>query len=347
MSPDLEMSIYDLTGHRLGRYDLPRFSDQESEEDKYKVRCVLTSPAGNLHMYTSVHQATLFDHRQGKKWVVQTPAAPGYQKRVQKSDVPASTAASSQVNEAAHLLGVSSRARPDEVKRAYRTLAMECHPDKNPGDDLALERMKSVNNAYEVLSGESPAAAWDTETEAEFYYRTISRWSIDLEGLGRVNIETSIGGGGLGQDWIYAAAFNEIGTKVFIGCYSGRIFILDLSSTVISTLDARETVLSIVPSGSNLLVETSSRVLSFVDGEYRGGLTTGTQRSVTYFPGGFIITDGKTLRVFDSSTTHLGDLVTNDTIRGFWRVGFDLAIETNKVCARISRVFRDLPSYQG
>lgn len=345
MSPDLEMSIYDLTGHRLGRYDLPQFSDQESEEDKYKVRCVLTSPAGNLHMYTSVHQATLFDQQQGKKWVVQTPAAPGYQKRVERSSDPESDAASSQVNDAVHLLGVSSRAQPDEVKRAYRALAMECHPDKNPGDELALERMKLVNNAYEVLSGESPAAAWDTDKEVEVYYRILSRSSIDIEGFGRVNIETRFSG--IGQDWIYAAAFNEIGTKVFLGCYSGRIFILDLSSMVIGTLDARETVVSIVPSGSNLLVETSSRVLSFVDGEYRGAVTIGTPHAVTYFPGGFIITDGKTLRVFDSRTTHLGDLITNDTIRGFWRVGNDLAIEMNKACARISGVFRDLPSYEG
>ena len=114
---------------------------------------------------------------------------------------------------------------------------------------------------------------------------------------------------------------------------------------VIGTLDARETVVSIVPSGSNLLVETSSRVLSFVDGEYRGGLTIGTRHSVTYFPGGFIITEGTTLRVFDSSTTHLGDLITNDTIRGFWRIGNDLSIEMNKAFARISGVFRDLPSY--
>jgi molecular chaperone DnaJ len=58
-------------------------------------------------------------------------------------------------------LGVAKDAKQAEIKKAYRTLARELHPDKNPGDAKAESRFKEVSEAYDVLSDESRRREYD------------------------------------------------------------------------------------------------------------------------------------------------------------------------------------------
>jgi molecular chaperone DnaJ len=66
------------------------------------------------------------------------------------------------------VLGVSKGASDDEIKKAYRKLAVKYHPDKNPGDKAAEESFKELGEAYEALSDAQKRAAYDQFGHAAF-----------------------------------------------------------------------------------------------------------------------------------------------------------------------------------
>ena len=59
------------------------------------------------------------------------------------------------------ILGVNKEASDDDIKKAYKKLAVKYHPDKNPGDKEAEEKMKEINNAYTVLSDSENRRKYD------------------------------------------------------------------------------------------------------------------------------------------------------------------------------------------
>ena len=69
------------------------------------------------------------------------------------------------------LLGVQKSATEDDIKKAYRKLAMKYHPDRNPGNKQAEEHFKEINEAYAVLSDKEKRQQYDTYGMSGFQQR--------------------------------------------------------------------------------------------------------------------------------------------------------------------------------
>ncbi|HKX11234.1 MAG TPA: DnaJ domain-containing protein, partial [Stellaceae bacterium] len=98
------------------------------------------------------------------------------------------------------LLGVAKGCGSEDLKKAYRKLAMQWHPDRNPGDKAAEQKFKDLSEAYDVLKDDQKRAAYDRFGHAAF--------------------ENGRGGGP--GDFGFAAGFADIFDEMFGDFMGGR-----------------------------------------------------------------------------------------------------------------------------
>ncbi len=101
------------------------------------------------------------------------------------------------------ILGVAKGVSEDEIKKAYRKLAMKYHPDRNPDDNTAEAKFKEASEAYEILSDAEKRSAYDRMGHAAF------------DGMG------GMGGGGFQGGGNFQDMFGQFG-DIFGDIFSGR-----------------------------------------------------------------------------------------------------------------------------
>jgi len=102
------------------------------------------------------------------------------------------------------ILGVGKGASTDEIKKAYRKVAMQYHPDRNPGDKSAEEKFKEAAEAYEILSDADKKSQYDRYGHA------------GLSGNGR-----GFGGGGMNMEDIFSQFGDVFGDDLFGSFFGG------------------------------------------------------------------------------------------------------------------------------
>lgn len=105
------------------------------------------------------------------------------------------------------VLGISKTASPDEIKKAYRKVAMQYHPDRNPGDKPSEEKFKEAAEAYEILNDPDKKSQYD-----RFGHNAFSNG-----GRGAAH-----GGAGMNMDDIFSQFGDIFGDEGFGGFFGGN-----------------------------------------------------------------------------------------------------------------------------
>lgn len=217
-----------------------------------------------------------------------------------------------EVEAALALFELSLPVSPPEIKRKYRSLALAHHPDRNVGSQLAVETMKALNRAFEILTGVDPNTLGFDESDTTYFARTAPDHLIEIEGI-RLEIAMT---GLTPQDWVYAASFAAVEGGAYVATYSGKIILLSREAQPIIVYEIGTCPREIIDVGRYTylltptrlyVVEDQNKLAAFLDVFQQGQLLVSTS--------GFGLLTSKRLQWFTSNGRKLGELVTRDPIR--------------------------------
>jgi len=290
---DLDLYLCTIDGSILAE----RKIQKEAANNKGNIRCVDISTNREFTLFTSATKAYLLDKNLRTLSIWTMPPPEGYE--AVKED----TAMSEEIKSALAILEFSENPNSEEIKRRFRHLAMMYHPDRNPNDLAAEEKMKKIISAYSVLTNEDIQSELASLGFDEAYYKiTRKEIIVDPRYDYSMTLTVSISGPG---DWIYASHMSEEGNEIYLGCYSGKVYCIKFDGTVKKTYNSDGVVEKILKHDPFLYIEVAASLFVLKNDRIVKHIELKELESVTYARWGFVVGSGFELSFYESS----GDLV--------------------------------------
>ncbi len=307
----------------------------EIAEDQLKnhIRCVALSRDASRYLFTAVDEAWCVDMAGQGRWGAKLPIKEGWTRAATPSS---ECGTSADVDRALVLMGLSLPLTPENLKRRYRELAKEWHPDLNPGDSQAGEKMKALTAAAEVMTGVD-ASALPRYAGATFV-REVNRTEVEIGGI---RLTTSIGmqvGERHASDWIYAAGFAAQSDAVYLAGYSGRVVLVDEEGAGTRVYDVGSVPRRIVDTGDYLYLLTDTRLYVLREDALHALVDTSDGGDLIVAQTAFGLLEKKRLRWFREDGRHLGTVLTKDPIRRVYATDEGMAVETRQRRALVEGV---------
>ncbi len=309
------------------RFDLPE------DQIRSHVRSVALSRDNDRYLFTAIDEAWCIDTSGFGLWGVKLPMREGW-KRIPNSS--GRFGSSMEIEQALKLMNLSLPFRPEEIKARYRELAMIWHPDHNPGDPAAEERMRSLNGAAEVLTGvnESELPHYSGAT----FVREFDREEFVAAGL-KFSVSMVIQGSELeAAERIYVSNFAARSDAVYLAGYAGRVVVIDGNGEGVCVYDVGSMPDRIMDTGEFLYILTGTRLYVLRDDSLHALIDTFESRNLIIAQSGFGLLENKRFRWFSKGGSFLGSVVSKDPIRRvYWSSG-KMMVETRQRRASVCGV---------
>jgi hypothetical protein len=301
-------------------------------ELKNHVRCVAISPDRSRYLVTVVDEAWCFWANGDPLWGLRLPTQEGWTRVVAPRTERVGTG--TEVQAAMRMMELALPVTPEEIAQQYRQLAMRWHPDLNPGDPEAGERMKRLNNAMELLTGADLSLLSSRDREGVTYQRILQQTSVTGTGLeltvSLVMSEKSA------ADWIYAANFAAQGSRVYLAGYSGRAVSVSEQGEPQRAYDIGAVPRQIVDTGSHLYLLADTRLYVLAGDRLEALVDVYDRGDLVVADTGFALLEPKSLTWFAPGGRVLGAVRTKDPIRRVLSTKSGLIVETRQHRAIIS-----------
>lgn len=315
-SDDLILYLYSVGSGCLSTYDVGRLAD-----DKYHMRSVDVSPEGEFILFTSVDKAYLMDSGMRLIGSWRVPPKKGSEKRVLREAV----GSSEEFRKDLFVLGLDGTPTDEEIKRAFRKIALEFHPDRNPDDPSSTARMQQIIAAYERLTTEEARQAFTGLENAEYYCQIIDRVKYDMPGMPFSFTMELVGPG---EDWIYATCVGPGADKIYLGCYCGKVYCISRDGKVKTLVNCPNGVKSIREKGEYLFIETVYGLHIIKDGQYLNHVKNWQVGDLRWTDSGFMFVGSKELHLFSDEGIKIGGVSFKKTIYDLYWAGSNLEVIT-------------------
>jgi hypothetical protein len=301
------------------RFEIP------DDQLKNHIRCVALSRDASRYLFTAVDEAWCVDMGGKSLWGTKLPVKEGWTRVATPSS---EFGTSADVDRALALMGLSLPITPEDLKRRYRELAKQWHPDVNPGDPQAGDKMKALTAAAETLTGVE-ASSLPGYTGATFV-REMERTEFEAGGITfTMNIGMQVGEIHA-ADWIYAASFAASSDAVYLAGYSGRVILVDENGVGVRVYDIGSVPRRIVDTGDYLYLLTDTRLYVLRDDALHALVDTFDGGDLVVAQTGFGLLEKKHLRWFREDGHYLGSVVSKDPIRRIYSTGEGMVVETRQ-----------------
>lgn len=305
----------------ISSLDLSRFAEQHNF-----IRAVDASWDNSKIILAIVDQVYVFDRSYKLLQIFKAPIKEGLTKvshsQTRQSD-------KTQLRQACNVLGVNEGTSEEEIKKAFRQLVFKYHPDRNPDDLSAHNKIIEIKEAYEYIANDSAINAFDEKNEREYWVKILDTHTIRAGGINlNVSFQISVAP----EDWIYGVGISCDGSRIYLGCYSGKTYQINLCGLVEKVFIIPQTdglynnaPISHILERNDFLHILSYAYLYILKGSQTIKTFSIENAEIKWWENGFVLIHDKEVQIFDNAGNELGTVKFKDRLnyagfnnRYFW-----------------------------